>query len=284
MSKSLLCSTAASIFIFASLPMISANHVRTNEMIIQKSSSSPIAYEAKDFTYLIKKVKGLDADLLTMHFTLYNGYVKNTNALLDTLKMMGQNNQAKSYEYGALKRRLGWEFDGMRLHEYYFSNMGPEQRDEESSLSKMIQDQFGDYDTWKNEYMATGTIRGIGWVILYYDLKDGRLINTWINEHDLGHLSGCVPLLVMDVWEHAYITQFGLDRAKYIETFFKNINWKEVQSRFDEVYRVPSNQKEAPQEIPSKKESPQTKTPSLTDSFETDVFETESTDVERDNI
>lgn len=231
MNKSLYIWTITSLLVFAGLPMISARPVKKNKMKTQ----APAQYQTKDFSYLLSSVKGFDQDLLTMHFKLYNGYVKNTNALLENLSQLANSGKDRSYEYGALKRRLGWEFDGMRLHEYYFSNMGPSSRDEEGLLSQMIKRQFGSIEKWKQEYLSTGAIRGIGWVILYYDLKDKRLINTWINEHDLGHLSGCVPLLVMDVWEHAYITQFGLDRMKYMETFFENINWKEVESRFNQV-------------------------------------------------
>lgn len=230
MSKHLLFSAAASALLFASLPIISTKTTLTNKISVRQST-----YVAKNFSCLLSQVKGLDADLLKMHFTLYQGYVKNTNGLLASLSDLASNGKDTSYEYGALKRRLGWEFDGMRLHEYYFSNMGPSKRDSDSSLSKMIAKHFGSFEKWKQEYLATGAIRGIGWVILYYDTRERRLMNTWINEHDLGHLSGCTPLLIMDVWEHAYITQFGLDRMKYMETFFQNINWKEVESRFEKT-------------------------------------------------
>ena len=78
-------------------------------------------------------------------------------------------------------------------------------------------------------------IRGIGWVILYRDPFTGRLSNVWISEHNLNHLAGATPLLAMDVWEHAYMPQYGLDRAAYIQAFFKNINWNEVSQRFKEA-------------------------------------------------
>lgn len=227
MSKSILFSAAASAIIFATLPNISPKQVAVNRI-----RSNISTYKAKDFSNLLTQVKGFDAELLNMHFKLYQGYVKNTNGLLESLSSLASKGKDSSYEYGALKRRLGWEFDGMRLHEYYFSNMGPSERDMEGAFSKMIAKHFGSFEKWKQEYIATGSIRGIGWVILYYDTRENRLMNTWINEHDMGHLSGCIPLLVMDVWEHAYITQFGLDRMKYMETFFDNINWKEVESRF----------------------------------------------------
>jgi len=221
---------------------ISANHVKTHEVI---TSQQKVVrdYQEKDFTYLLNQVKGLDKNLLQMHFKLYSGYVKNTNSLLASLSSLADQGKSTSYEYGALKRRVGWEFDGMRLHEYYFSNMGPKSRDEKSALSNLINEQYGSFDKWKQEFTDTGKIRGIGWVILYFDDTEGRLINTWINEHDLGHLSGCTPLLVMDVWEHAYITQFGLDRTKYIQTFFDNINWDQVEQRFEKATHTDSSQK-----------------------------------------
>ncbi len=191
-----------------------------------------IDYQAKDFSNLLE-MPGFTEPLLKMHFELYRGYVKNTNLLLSQLREMALQGKANSYEWGALKRRLGWEFDGMRLHELYFGNLGgKDSLDKSSPLYLGIVKDFGSLEQWKKEFIATGSMRGIGWVIFYLDPPTGRLINTWINEHDVGHLAGGTPLLVMDVFEHAYITQWGLDRAKYIEAFFNNILWSEVEKRF----------------------------------------------------
>lgn len=190
-------------------------------------------YEAKNYDHLLGKVAGLDDPLLQMHFKLYEGYVKNTNEVLQKLQDLTRGGQNKTPEFGALKRILGWEFDGMLLHELYFENLGSkEPLDQNSPLAKKMKEDFGNYDQWKEDFIATGKIRGIGWVVTYVDPKNGRLVNTWINEHDLGHLAGGTPLLVMDVFEHAYITQFGLDRGKYIEIFFNNINWDVVSKRY----------------------------------------------------
>lgn len=189
-------------------------------------------YEAKDFSYLIG-MKGFSNDALNLHFTLYNGYVKNTNLLLDTLQQMLNNNKTKTPEYAELKRRFGWEFDGMRLHELYFSNLGGKETINESNpLYQKIVEDFGSFDNWKNDFISTGSMRGIGWVVLYQDPTNQKLINTWINEHDLGHLAGSQPLLIMDVFEHAYLPDYKLERGKYIEAFFNNINWNEVQNRW----------------------------------------------------
>lgn len=188
-------------------------------------------YEPKDYSKLLG-MPGFSDPLLKMHFQLYQGYVKNTNLLMNTLNSMRDENKMSGYEFTALKRRLGWEMDGMRLHELYFENMGGKTLlDPKSPLYQKIVSDFGSFDSWKKEFMAVGLTRGIGWVILYQDPQNGKLVNMWINEHDVGHLAGGAPILVMDVFEHAYITQYGLAKQEYIDVFFKNINWQEAAKR-----------------------------------------------------
>lgn len=190
-------------------------------------------YEAKNFDKLLGNIKGLNDDLLKMHFKLYHGYVANANILLDKIRNLDEKGDNKSPEFAGLKRMLGWEFDGMLLHEYYFENLGGNKPlDNNDPLLTQIEADYGSYDKWKSDFVATGLMRGIGWVVLYVEPKQGRLINEWINEHDVGHLAGGTPLLIMDVFEHAYMTQYGLDRAKYIDVFFNNIDWNTVSKRF----------------------------------------------------
>jgi Fe-Mn family superoxide dismutase len=185
-------------------------------------------YKAKDYSQLLG-MSGFSDELLKMHFQLYEGYVKNTNLLMTSLK------EAKGYDFGALKRRFAWEFDGMRLHEFYFDNLGGDGKlDLSSSLFQKMVEDFGSYEAWKTDFINTGLMRGIGWVVLTTDPMTGHLFNVWINEHDLGHLAGAPPLLVMDVFEHAYMPQYGLDRAKYIQAFFQNIQWDAVKQRYNE--------------------------------------------------
>jgi len=136
------------------------------------------------------------------------------------------------YEFGEVKRRLGWEWNGMRLHELYFDALGGRAPlDAGSKLAAMMQEQFGSVDAWEKDFRATGGMRGIGWTILYHDPASGRLINTWINEHDVANLAGCTPLLVMDVFEHAFMLDYGLKKADYIAAYFKNIDWQVVGRR-----------------------------------------------------
>jgi len=190
-----------------------------------------MVYKVKDYSHLLG-MEGLSNRLLKNHFTLYEGYVKNTNILLATLEEMIEQDMGATPEYAELKRRLGWEYNGMRLHEYYFANLGGNgEVDEESHLVERIQANFGSFDLWEADFRATGLMRGVGWAVLYRDNATGRLINFWINEHDVGHPSGGSALLVMDVWEHAYMLDYGLNRKEYVDVFFQSIDWSIVDQR-----------------------------------------------------
>jgi Fe-Mn family superoxide dismutase len=190
-----------------------------------------MAYTAKDYGKLIG-MPGFSEAILKNHFTLYQGYVTNTNKVLDTLAQMAKDGKAGTPEGAELKRRLGWEWNGMRLHEYYFENLGGKTAlDGNGKLAKKLGESFGSVEAWEKDFRATGTMRGIGWVILYEDPANGRLINFWINEHDVSHPAGCRPLLIMDVFEHAFMIDYGLKRADYIESFFKSINWSAAEAR-----------------------------------------------------
>lgn len=192
-------------------------------------------YVVKDYAKLTT-MNGFEEKAVKLHLKLYEGYVTKTNELLAKLQSLSDGNLTASLEYGALKRRLGWEFDGMRLHELYFDQLGGNGKtDNETPLYSAISAQFGGFDRWKKDFIATGMMRGVGWAILYYDPQDGRLVNTWINEHDTGHLATGTPILIMDVFEHAYMPQWGLDRAAYINAFFNNLDWRVISNRFSET-------------------------------------------------
>ena len=188
-----------------------------------------MTYTARDYGKLIG-MDGFSDTLLNNHFTLYQGYVNNTNKLLELLGSKAKD--ATNPEYAELKRRFGFEFNGMRLHEYYFDNLGGKGvLDKSGKLGRMLAEDFGSYEDWEKDFKATGAMRGIGWAILYQDNVTGTLFNQWINEHEDGHLAGCIPVLVMDVFEHAFMIDYGLKRADYIGAFFKNINWNAVEAR-----------------------------------------------------
>jgi Fe-Mn family superoxide dismutase len=190
-----------------------------------------MAYQAKDYNSLIG-IPGLSETLLKNHFTLYQGYVTNTNKLMDALAAMLKEGKTATPEYAELKRRMGFEFNGMRLHEYYFENLGGTvPLDKSGKFAKKVAEAFGSYEAWEQDFRATGSMRGIGWVVLYQDNVTGTLFNQWINEHEVGHFAGCAPILIMDVFEHAFMIDYGLKKADYIATFFKNIKWDILDKR-----------------------------------------------------
>jgi len=190
-----------------------------------------MSYQLKNYDQLLG-IEGLSDHLLKNHFTLYQGYVTNTNKLYEKLNLMLKEGKASSPEYSELKRRFGWEWNGMRLHELYFDNLtkGGSPANPETKSNKKIVEAFGSYESWETEFKATAGLRGIGWVALYLDPLSNKLFNTWINEHDVGHLAGCSPLLIMDLFEHAFMID-GLKKPDYINTFLKNVDWVKVESR-----------------------------------------------------
>ncbi|HTC20348.1 MAG TPA: Fe-Mn family superoxide dismutase [bacterium] len=192
-------------------------------------------YTAKNYDQLLG-IKGFSDKLLKAHFKLYEGYVTHINKMAGFLKGADKASQ----EYDEVKRRFAWEFNGMRLHEAYFGNMTkePVKLDPDSSLGEQIIRSFGSLEAWKKDFIAVSSMRGIGWAVLAWDPEGGNLFNVWINEHDVGHLVYCVSLLVNDVFEHAYIADYGSERKDYIESFMKVIDWAEVQKRFTGVVKL----------------------------------------------
>lgn len=190
-------------------------------------------YEAKNFDSLLG-LPGFSDQLMKNHFTLYQGYVMNTNKVNSILDELLKSDKTSTPEYAELTRRFGWEFNGMRLHEYYFEAMTkePGALDVQSTLAQKIVSEFGSLENWEKDFKAVAAMRGIGWAILAYDAAGDRLFNVWINEHDVGHLAGAKPILVMDVFEHAYMLDYGVKRADYITAYWKIIDWTVVQNRF----------------------------------------------------
>ncbi|HEY9760816.1 MAG TPA: Fe-Mn family superoxide dismutase [Oculatellaceae cyanobacterium] len=190
-------------------------------------------YAEKDFSHL-KGLTGISDKTLEIHLGLYAGYVKNTNTLNERVIELTENGKSGTPEYSELKRRYGWEYNGMRLHEYYFGNLkaGGSELKESGAVGTLMQETYSSIDVWKNDFMKVGTMRGVGWAILFQDPFTKTLSNHWISSHEEGNVAGFNPLLVMDVWEHAFLLDYKpAERAKYIEAFFSNIDWAAVEAR-----------------------------------------------------
>lgn len=192
-------------------------------------------YSAKDFSRLLG-TPGFSDALLTQHFELYSGYVKNANALHDELHATAPA-KPPTPTWSELKRRFGWEWNGMRLHEVYFGNLTkrPSKVEKSDALLTQISRDFGSHDAWEKEFRATGSLRGSGWAALVWDAEARRLFNVWVDEHDRGHLAGSAVLLLMDAFEHAYMADYGTKRGEYIDAFLAAADWGAAARRFELV-------------------------------------------------
>ncbi|HEV7240527.1 MAG TPA: Fe-Mn family superoxide dismutase [Thermoanaerobaculia bacterium] len=195
-------------------------------------------YKPKSFN--LSGLNGISDKTLEMHFKLYEGYVTNTNTLTERIAAIlsdGKVDQEEMPAYSELTRRLGFEYNGMVLHEYYFENMkrqggGDAARD--SKFREAVERSYPSYAIWKTDFVGIGKMRGVGWAICYLDPNTGHISNHWITLHETGNVSGFVPLVVMDVWEHAYLLDYKpADRPKYIEAFLSNVDWGAVETRMN---------------------------------------------------
>ncbi len=182
-----------------------------------------VEYGVRDFSAL-RGLRGIRDPLVEAHLKLYAGYVKNLNLLRRRL------GEAKpgTPEFSEFHRRVGFELNGMRLHELYFENLSPAGGEPAGPPKAALEKQWGSVGAWREEFAAIGAMRGVGWAILYRDPANGALSNHWIGLHEEGHPAGFAPVLVMDVWEHAFT---GMERPAYVEAFLANVDWARVERR-----------------------------------------------------
>jgi Fe-Mn family superoxide dismutase len=207
------------------------------------SSSSPktvVPKIYKEHPFDLHGLQGISDAQITEHLALYAGYVKQVNGLNEELAAMTGRGQAsgKNPEFAELTRRLGFEYNGMLLHEHYFANLRPAAEPNPpsgSALAAALAESFGSVQHWQAAFHAIGEMRGVGWVILFRDPATHWLTNHWITLHQEGVPAGFTPLLVMDVWEHAFMRDYqASERGKYIEAFFRNIDWRVIERRLQE--------------------------------------------------
>jgi Fe-Mn family superoxide dismutase len=210
------------------------------------SSSSPKTFVPKRKTYKerpfdLHGLDGISDAQIAEHLALYSGYVKQVNGLNEELAAMTGRGEAsgKNPEFAELTRRLGFEYNGMLLHEHYFSNLRPAAEPappKGSALAVALAGSFGSVEQWQAAFHAIGDMRGVGWVILFEDPATHWLTNHWITLHQEGVPAGFMPLLVMDVWEHAFMRDYqASERGKYIEAFFRNIDWRMIEGRLQQT-------------------------------------------------
>lgn len=186
-------------------------------------------------TFAIPKLAGIGEKNIEEHLKLYKGYVINANLILNKINELKSDPEKNAFILGELQRRFGFEFDGMRNHEYYFSSFegGSKKLPEKSILKETMIKEWGSFENFLMHFKFVATTRGIGWTILYFDKISSKLIIHWIDEHHLGQLTGLSPIITLDMWEHAYVYDYPTsEKKKYVEAFFNNLNWENIEDNF----------------------------------------------------
>ena len=201
------------------------------------------AYAEQQFDRL-SGLDGISDEQIREHLTLYAGYVRQVNLLNEELVALRARGRAsgRDMEFAELTRRLGFEYNGMILHEYYFSNLRPAAEPSPaagSALGQALAEAFGSVEDWRKDVQAIGGLRGVGWVLLCEDPMTRRLTNHWVSLHQNGVPAGFKPLLVLDVWEHAFMRDHkATERGRYLDAFFRNIDWHAVERRLIEPMAI----------------------------------------------
>ncbi len=188
-------------------------------------------------TWNLSGLRGISDKTLETHFSLYEGYVKNTNLLRE--QIAAKSPKGLDPTFAELERRLAFEYNGMRLHELYFDNLTttPTEITKGAVLDDTMQLNWDGVEQWREEFAAMGEMRGVGWVMLGQDPQSGDLSNHWIDLHQNGNIAGFIPILVMDVWEHAWIYDYKpADRADYVESFLANVDWALCEMRMKSAH------------------------------------------------
>ncbi len=190
-------------------------------------------FEEKKFT--IPELKGISAKTIEEHIKLYAGYVKHSNLILQKIDELRADSEKNAYVLGEVQRRFGFEYNGMRNHEVYFESLeGGSSALADGKLKMAIEEEWGSFDTWLASFKTIAMTRGVGWAMLYYDRKDGRLLNAWIDEQHLGQLQDCTLVLGLDMWEHSFVADYQPGGKKqYVEDFFANLNWPVIEKNFE---------------------------------------------------
>ncbi|MCH7597774.1 superoxide dismutase [Patescibacteria group bacterium] len=186
-------------------------------------------------TFNIPDLKGLSAKQLEVHLGLYRGYVKHVNLIREKIHELEADKEKNSYPIAELRRRFSFEFDGMRMHEYYFEEFenGAQEIKDASDLKTAVEDKYGGWNGFIDHFTAVGMSRGIGWAVLYWDPKGKTPHTAWVSDHELGTLAGLPILLAMDMWEHAFMVDYlPSEKKEYINAFLSNLNWSVVEERF----------------------------------------------------
>ncbi|MBY0539495.1 Fe-Mn family superoxide dismutase [Patescibacteria group bacterium] len=188
-------------------------------------------YTAQKFTF--NALDGISEKQLDVHIKLYEGYVKFLNTLESVQADLMKDSEKNAYALSEVTRRIGFEWNGMRMHEHYFSQWEGAPSPIGGKLAEALSAQYGSYDAWLAQFKGVSMMRGIGWAILSYDAKTNRFTNHFVADHELGQLNGLTTILALDMWEHAFMVDYvPAEKAKYVEAFSKNLNGDAITKRY----------------------------------------------------
>ena len=189
-------------------------------------------------TFNLPVLSGLSEKQIKVHLALYEGYVKHVNLLMEKFAAVRAGKlELDPYIVAEMRRRFAFEFDGMRMHEYYFEQFesGPAPLSADSALGKVVAEKYSPQDLITHIKEVAGS-RGIGWVVVYADPVAKTIHTVFVNDHEVGQLSGLPIILALDLWEHAFMVDYvPAEKKNYIDAFFSNLNWGVVEKRFDEA-------------------------------------------------
>lgn len=187
---------------------------------------------AKDFSALVGQLSGFSDKQLTQHFKLYEGYVKKLNEIEERLNSVDKSLANYSFgDYSELKRREVVAFNGTYLHQLYFENLSGTPTEAGDSLKTEIEKSFGSMEAWEKDLRAAAASTP-GWVLLTWNQVEKSLHHYIMYEHHIGFPVHQVPLMALDCWEHAFMIDYGIDKAAYLDAFIKHLNWEAVDERF----------------------------------------------------
>lgn len=197
-----------------------------------------MTYTAK--TFVLPTLPGLSEKQITVHLALYEGYVKHVNLIMEKIKALKDADpEGNAYLIAELRRRFAFEFDGMRMHEYYFEQFeGVKGGNPESALAKAAAEKYGSGEAFLAHIKEVAGSRGIGWVVVYADPRANTLHTVFVGDHELGQLSGLPVVLALDLWEHAFMVDYvPAEKKGYVEAFLANVNWAVAEKRFEDAMK-----------------------------------------------
>lgn len=189
--------------------------------------------EARKFDPIMRDLDGISARTMTEHYKLYQGYVNKYNEIMSKIEGVDRGTANQTYsDIRELKIDLTFAIGGVKNHELYFGHLGGKGGEPPAEIKRQLEKDFGSVEQWRNDLKATG-MASRGWAWTAWDRDWNYLFNYAGDSQNTFPVWNAVPVIALDVYEHAYYIDYGTNRGNYIETYFKNINWEAIGQNFE---------------------------------------------------